>query len=301
MDHEIPNATQDAGARFPWLASYPPGVPATIEQAPYELLGDIPPDLAARKPAAPAFTTIMPNGMAASLSYLEVERYSDDFAAFLREKLCLEPGARVAIQIPNGLPYPVAAFGIFKAGCVLVNVNPLYTAHEMVHLFQDAEPAAIVAIDMFADKLADALKVAPIPHVVLTEAASLFPMASRRLIGFVQKYVRNEVPVPRFHHTAFAKALAMGRASIRAGANVKAYTRGLGAVRRCLPAIYGRHHGREQGSHADAPQSDHECGAVPEPQGRRHAGKRPSPDRAPALPYLRLHREPSRLFHSGRA
>ena len=227
MDQEIPNATQGAGASFPWLASYPPGVPATIEQAPYELLGDIPPDLAARKPAAPAFTTIMPNGMAASLSYLEVERYSDDFAAFLREKLCLEPGARVAVQIPNGLPYPVAAFGIFKAGCVLVNVNPLYTAHEMMHLFQDAEPAAIVAIDMFADKLADALKEAPIPHVVLTEAASLFPMASRRLIGFVQKYVRNEVPVPRFHHTDFAKALAMGRASIRTGANVRAYTRGV--------------------------------------------------------------------------
>jgi long-chain acyl-CoA synthetase len=183
--------------------------------------------LAARRPTARAFTTIMPNGMAASLSFADVDRYSDEFAAFLRENLRLQTGDRVAVQIPNGLPYPVAAFGIFKAGCVLVNVNPLYTAHEMAHLFQDAEPAAIVAIDMFAEKLANAIEQAPIPHIILTEAASLFPMVSRHLIGFVQKYVRKEVPAPRFRHTAFAKALALGAASIRAGASVKDFTRGV--------------------------------------------------------------------------
>ncbi|TPV97570.1 MAG: Long-chain-fatty-acid--CoA ligase [Beijerinckiaceae bacterium] len=227
MDQKVPNAAQTQGASFPWLASYPPGVPATIETPPYRLLGDVAPDLAARRPTARAFTTIMPNGMAASLSFADVDRYSDEFAAFLRENLRLQTGDRVAVQIPNGLPYPVAAFGIFKAGCGLVNVNPLYTAHEMAHLFQDAEPAAIVAIDMFADKLANALQQAPIPHIILTEAASLFPIVSRHLIGFVQKYVRKEVPAPRFRHTAFAKALALGAASIRAGASVKDFTRGV--------------------------------------------------------------------------
>lgn len=227
MDHEVPDAAGATGVAFRWLAYYPPGVPAAVQSPPYELLGDIAPDLAARKPAALAFTAIMPNGMAASLSFAEVDRYSDDFAAYLRENLRLETGARVAIQIPNGLPYPIAAFGIFKAGCVLVNVNPLYTAHEMVHLFQDAEPAAIITVDMFAGKLAEALEHVPIPHVVLTEAASLFPTASRRLIGFVQKYVKKEVPAPRFHHVTFAKALALGAASIRAGARVKDYTKGM--------------------------------------------------------------------------
>ncbi len=227
MDQKVPNAAQTQGASFPWLASYPPGVPATIETPPYRLLGDVAPDLAARRPTARAFTTIMPNGMAASLSFADVDRYSDEFAAFLRENLRLQTGDRVAVQIPNGLPYPVAAFGIFKAGCGLVNVNPLYTAHEMAHLFQDAEPAAIVAIDMIADKLANALQQAPIPHIILTEAASLFPIVSRHLIGFVQNYVRKEVPAPRFRHTAFAKALALGAASIRAGASVKDFTRGV--------------------------------------------------------------------------
>jgi long-chain acyl-CoA synthetase len=224
MDDEVVNASKADNVTFPWLAAYPAGAPARIETPPYGLLGEIARDLAARRPAARAFTTIMPNGMAASLTFAEVDRYSDAFAAYLRETLRLAPGARVAIQIPNGLAYPVAAFGIFKAGCVLVNVNPLYTAHEMAHVFADAEPAAIVAIDMFADKLAEALKQAPVPHVVLTEAASLFPIASRRLIGFVQKYVKKQLPYPPFRHASFPKALAVGAASIRAGAKVKSYT-----------------------------------------------------------------------------
>ena len=229
MDQELPDGRETPVARFPWLAAYPPGVPETIEAPPYEVLSSIAADLAARKPAAKAFTALMPNGMAASLNFAEVDRYSDDFAAYLRERLHLPMGARVAIQIPNGLAYPVAAFGIFKAGCVLVNVNPLYTAHEMAHLFQDAEPAAIIAVDMFADKLAEALQHAPIPHVILTEAASLFPMASRRLIGFVLKYVKKQVPPVRFSHTTLAKTLALGAASIRAGAKVRDYTRGVQA------------------------------------------------------------------------
>jgi long-chain acyl-CoA synthetase len=227
MDDEVPIASEISGSNLPWLAAYPRGVPARIETPPYDLLGAIAPDLAVRRPAARAFTTIMPNGMAASLSFAEVDRYSDAFAAYLRETLRLEPGARVAIQIPNGLAYPVAAFGIFKAGCVLVNVNPLYTAHEMAHVFADAEPSAIVAIDMFAGRLAAAMEKVAVPHVILTEAASLFPLASRRVIGFVQKYVKKQVPYPHFHHAVFSKALALGAASVRGGANVKDYMRGL--------------------------------------------------------------------------
>ena len=225
MNQEVPDSGETPAARFPWLASYPPGVPETIESPPYELLSGIAADLAARKPTATAFTAIMPNGMAASLSYAEVDRYSDDFAAYLRQILRLERGTRVAIQIPNGLAYPVVAFGIFKAGCVLVNVNPLYTAHEMAHLFLDAEPAAIIAVDMFADKLAETLQHAPVPHVVLTQAASLFPLASRQMIGFVLKYVKKQVPPAPFSHTVLARALALGAASIRAGARVTDYTR----------------------------------------------------------------------------
>ncbi len=222
-----PDARPPCAADLPWLSAYPPGVPHEIETPRYRLLGDAPADRAARRGGACAFTTIMPNGMSGSMSFAEVERLSDAFAAYLRECLRLEPGSRVAIQMPNGLAYPVVAFGVFKAGCVLVNVNPLYTAAEMTHVFKDAEVAAVVAIDMFAEKLGAAMEKTPIRHIVLSEAASHFPARTRLMIGLVQKYVRKEIPAPRFAATSLGRALALGGSKIRSGANVRSYVAGL--------------------------------------------------------------------------
>ena len=227
MPQEASCPSKPKDATFPWLASYPPGAPATIETPPYRLLGDIPADLAARRGQLCAFTTVLPNGMAGDLSFADVDHLSDQFAAFLRDVLHLEMGGRVAVQIPNGLAYPVAAFGIFKAGCVLVNVNPLYTAHEMIELLKDAAPDVILGADLFADKLAQALGEAPVPHVVLSAVASLFPSPKRQLIGIVQKYIRKDVPKPRFPFTTFDQALALGAARLRHGADVKSYNLGV--------------------------------------------------------------------------
>jgi long-chain acyl-CoA synthetase len=211
----------------PWHKAYPLGVPAEIATPHYRLLGDAATDLAARRGDAKAFTTIMPNGMAGSASFDEVDRLSDAFAAYLRECLRLEVGSRVAVQLPNGLPYPIVAFGVFKAGCILVNVNPLYTSAEMAYVFSDAEVSAIVAIDMFADKLAAAMEKSPIRHVVLTEASSLFPAHKRLIIGLVQKYVRKQIPRRRYPAASLRQALAMGEREIRSGANVHSYVAGL--------------------------------------------------------------------------
>lgn len=227
MTNEATTAGRTHGASLPWLDFYPDNAPAQVEAPPYCLLGDAARDLAARRAGAKAFTAVLPNGMAASLSFTDVDRYSDAFAAYLREILRLEPGARVAIQVPNGLAYPVAAFGVFKAGCILVNVNPLYTAAEMAHLFADAELAAIVGLNMFADKLDAAMEKVPIPHVILSEAASLFPTPRRHLINFVQKYVKKQIPRPGFTSISFSKALASGAARIKSGVNVKAYVSGM--------------------------------------------------------------------------
>ncbi len=227
MDKEVPDAKAIFAAGSPWLAVYPPGTPARVDSANYALLGDLARDMARRTGDAPAFTTVMPNGMSASLSFAQLDRLSDAMAAYLREVLRLEPGQRVAVQIPNGLAYPVAAFGTFKAGCVLVNINPLYKTHEMTHVFADAEPSAIVALNMMADRLGEALKGTPFPHIILSEAASFFPSSSRRLIGFVQKYIRRELPPLKFRHTPIARALALGAQQVARGANVLAYTKGL--------------------------------------------------------------------------
>ncbi|PNG26909.1 AMP-binding protein [Methylocella silvestris] len=218
---------QAVDLRPPWFKTYPSSVPAEIETPRYRLLAEAPADLAARRGRASAFTTVMPNGMSGRLSFNDVDRLSDAFAAYLRENLKLPSGSRIAVQTPNGLAYPIVAFGIFKAGCTLINVNPLYTATEMMHLFADAQPDVIVAIDMFAEKLADSLEQSPIPNVILTGAASLFPAAPRLIIGAVQKYVRKEIPAPRFPACSFEQALAMGARKIAEGADVRAYTAGL--------------------------------------------------------------------------
>jgi long-chain acyl-CoA synthetase len=194
----------------PWHAFYQPGVHTDIEQPPFRTIGELAGASARLYGASKAFSCVMPNGMAGSLTYTEVDTLSDAFAAYLREVLKLEPGDRVALQIPNSLPFPVVAFGVFKAGCVLVNVNPLYTAEEMGKQFADAEPKALVIIDMFADKLPDALSHCHIPTVIVTRAAEMFPVVPRTVIGLVQKYVRKQIPDIAVPHIRFADALARG-------------------------------------------------------------------------------------------
>ncbi len=208
----------------PWLDHYPEGIPALIAPPPYNLLGQLAVQQAQRLGSKTAYTCVLPNGMAGSLSYAEIDRLSDAFAAWLREDLGLKPGDRVALQIPNGLAYPVIAFGVFKASCILVNVNPLYTADEMGKMFADAQPSVAVVIDVFADKLAQALKAHPVRHVVLSSAAEFFATFHRTLIGIVQKYVRKEVPNPAFSHLRLAEAVRRGQVRLQKGADVKAYT-----------------------------------------------------------------------------
>jgi long-chain acyl-CoA synthetase len=201
----------------PWHAFYDPGVRTEIEQPPFQNLAEFGRSIAQRYGAATAFTCCLPNGMAGALSFAELDRLSDAFAVYLREVAGLAQGDRVAIQVPNSLPYPIVAFGVFKAGCVLVNVNPLYTAEEMGKQFADSEPKALVIIDLFADKLPAALAMQPIPHVVVTRVAELFPLVPRTIVGLVQKYLKKQVPACTTPHTTFEEAIRRGRERLDAG------------------------------------------------------------------------------------
>ena len=195
-----------------------------IDAAPFQTLGELPGNAAMRYGAAAAFTTVLPNGMSGTLSFAQVDRLSSQFAAYLREELNLKQGDRVALQVPNGLAFPVIAFGVFKAGCVLVNVNPLYTGSEMAHQLADAKPQALVIIDMFADKLTRALSDYEIPHIILTNAASLFPLHLRLLVSAMQRFVTFQVrgcPVPS---KSITRVLRKGARHISRGVNVKAYS-----------------------------------------------------------------------------
>ena len=113
-------------------------------------------------------------------------------------------------KMPNGLTFPVAAFGVLKAGCVLVNVNPLYTSDEMAKQFEDSKPHALIIVDMFADKIPDATKGHSIPNIIVTRVAEFFPVLPRGIVGLVQKYWDKSIKPLAVPHTRL-DALAAGR------------------------------------------------------------------------------------------
>ncbi|SFS19916.1 AMP-binding protein [Yoonia litorea] len=196
----------------PWTAFYGPSVRKTIDTLEYNSIGDFISAKADQFGKLPAFTTCLPNGMNGTLSYKQADEMSDALAVYLRDIAGLAAGDRVAIQVPNCLGYPIAAMAVFKAGCVLVNVNPLYTAEEMVKQFKDAEPAAIVIIDMFSDKLEDAMRDYSFKSVIVTRIAEFLPAMPRGIVGLVQKYWDKTIKPINFDHVRLPDAIKQGRA-----------------------------------------------------------------------------------------
>jgi long-chain acyl-CoA synthetase len=201
----------------PWTSFYGPSVRAEIDELPFRNLGDLVSHTASVYGEAPAFTVCLPNGMNGTLSFRQVDEMSTALAAYLREVAGLEEGDRVALQAPNGLPFPVVAFGVFKAGCVLVNVNPLYTAEEMARQFADSKPSALVIVDMFADKLPEALKGHHIPTVIVTRVAEFMPALPKMIVGAVQKYWDKTIHPVDVAHIRLPDAIAAGAARRDAG------------------------------------------------------------------------------------
>jgi long-chain acyl-CoA synthetase len=210
-----------------WLAHYPSEVPHQLEANSFQHLPDLIRAAAATYGKKTAFTQVMPNGMNGSLSFAEVDSYSDQFAAYLREGLGLSQGDRVAVQMPNCLSYTIVAFGIFKAGLVLVNTNPLYTQSEMIHQFSDSGAKALVVIDMFADRLPEVLPKTDIEHVVTVKVSQFFPAAVAGVIRVTQKYWSKTLPKVAVAHTLFMDAIAIGAKSLSED-KLRSYVSGVG-------------------------------------------------------------------------
>ena len=171
-----------------WLKEYPPGVPAEIDAREFSSLKDILEKSCQRFGELPAYTN-----MGVTLRYRDIDRLSRDFAAFLYG-LGLDKGDRVALMMPNILQYPVALFGVLRAGMVVVNVNPLYTPRELEHQLSDSGAAAIVIVENFAHTLQDVLDKTPVKTVVMTRLGDLFPWPKRLLVNFAVKHIKKLVP-----------------------------------------------------------------------------------------------------------
>lgn len=217
---------RESMTKRPWLAKYPIDVAPDLGPMPVKHLPDLIRQASVDYADTTAFTQVMPNGMNGSLTYKKVDQLSDDFAVYLREVIGLDTGDRVAVQMPNCLAYPIVAFGIMKAGLVLVNTNPLYTATEMGHQFADSGAKALVIIDMFADRLPSVLPKTDIQTVVTVKISEYFPRLVAGVIRMVQKVWNRSLPKITVQHTRFQRALQSGRSHPNRK-TVSEYTEGL--------------------------------------------------------------------------
>jgi len=193
----------------PWLASYPPGVPAEIDPDRYASLAALFEASFARYGNAPAFTNL-----GETLTFADADRLSRQFAAYLQSLPALSRGARVAVMLPNSLQYVVAMLGILRAGLVVVNVNPMYTQHELEHQLKDSGALAIVVLENFARTLATALPQTGVATVIVSKLGDHCRGLKRLAVNLVVKYVKRLVPPYRIPGAvAYRTALAEGRSN----------------------------------------------------------------------------------------
>lgn len=211
----------------PWLAHYASDVAPDLPEFEFQNLPELIRNASSQFGKTKAFTQVMANGMNGSLTYAQVDLHSDRFAAYLRETLGLQQGDRVAVQMPNSLSYPIVAFGVFKAGLVLVNTNPLYTPSEMIHQFSDSGAKALVVIDMFAARLTEVLSKTSIEHVITTRISQFFPPVVAGVIRITQKYWSRTLPKIVTPHTPFKAALVAGGKALDAE-KLSGYLQGVG-------------------------------------------------------------------------
>ena len=176
----------------PWLKSYPTGMPAEIDMKAFSSVRDILEKSCQRFADKPAYSNL-----GVTLTYRELDRMSRDFAAFLQSMPGLGPGERVALMMPNLLQYPIALFGVLRAGMTVVNVNPLYTARELEHQLKDSGARAIVVVENFAHTLQQVVERTSVETVITTQIGDLLPVPKRWIVNYVVKNVKKMVPAWR--------------------------------------------------------------------------------------------------------
>ncbi|HEX4883247.1 MAG TPA: long-chain-fatty-acid--CoA ligase [Casimicrobiaceae bacterium] len=170
-----------------WLASYPKGVPATIDVNEYASVREVFEEACAKYAARPSFTC-----MGKSISFAELDTLSSAFGAWLQGQ-GFKKGARIALMMPNVLQYPVCLFGILRAGCTVVNVNPLYTARELEHQLVDSGAEAIVVVENFAKTLSDVVGRTKVRQVIVTSIGEMLGLKGV-LVDFVLRHVKKMIP-----------------------------------------------------------------------------------------------------------
>ncbi|MCX2961381.1 long-chain-fatty-acid--CoA ligase FadD [Rodentibacter caecimuris] len=190
-----------------WFQNYPEGAEKHLDTSKYESILDIFNKAICEHPDRPAYIN-----MGQILTFRKLEERSRAFAAYLQNEFKLKRGDRVALMMPNLLQYPIALFGILRAGLIAVNVNPLYTPRELEHQLQDSSAVAIVVVSNFASTLEKVVFNTDIKHVILTRMGDQLSFGKRTLVNFVVKYIKKLVPKYKLPDAVtFREVLSIGK------------------------------------------------------------------------------------------
>ncbi len=189
-----------------WLQQYPAGVPTDIDPDEYASLRDLIEEAFKTYGHQPAYTNLD-----ATLTFAQLEVLSGAFAAWLQKKSGLNAGDRVALMMPNLLQYPVALFGVLRAGMTVVNTNPLYTARELEHQLRDSGAKCIVIAENFAHVLQQVLPRTELKNVLVTRVGDLLGFPRGLIVNFVLSRIRKQIPAWRMPGAIpFKRALSAG-------------------------------------------------------------------------------------------
>jgi long-chain acyl-CoA synthetase len=172
----------------PWLDNYPEGVPAEIDLGEHRSIPDIFEQSCSKYAARTAYINFD-----TELTYGELDKLTRDFASWLQSQ-GLNKGDRIAVMMPNILQYPVVVYGALRAGLVVVNTNPMYTARELKHQLQDSGARAIVVVENFAHVLQEVRAEVPVEFVITTQIGDMVNFPKGVLMNLVLKYVRKAIP-----------------------------------------------------------------------------------------------------------
>jgi len=191
----------------PWLSSYLEDTPENIDATAYPSLVEVLERSFAKFSDRPAFCNF-----GKTLSYAEMDQYTRDLAAYLQVTLGMKKGDKIAIMMPNLLQNPVAILAALRAGLIVVNTNPLYTADELKHQLTDSGASSIIILENFAHVLQQVLPETSIKHIIITRMADMIPFPKSLIINAVVKYIKKMVPVFSIANSiSFKQALAQGR------------------------------------------------------------------------------------------
>ena len=191
-----------------WLESYPPGIPEEIDVSGYQSVTDVFEQAIERFGEKPCFANL-----GTTLTYSEMDRYTDQLASYLQGLPGMEKGDRVAIMMPNVLQNPISIFATLRAGFTVVNTNPLYTSRELKHQLSDSGAKAIIVMENFCHTLEEVIDETPVQHVITTQLGDLLRFPKSIIVNLVVKYVKKMVPAFSLpQRVTFNNALQQGAA-----------------------------------------------------------------------------------------